>query len=327
MHSTHSTKNLTVLTAAVLLSLLVAAIPAQAQQKELRKVHVIWFVPDPAVIVAKSRGLFTAEGLDVETTVTGSSTQQMRGISNGTYDIASTAFDNVLAWSGKEGAEIVAAAQTADTIVLPLFVRPEIRSWNDLRGRKLAVDAVDTAFALVLRRILLVNGLDLKRGDYELVAVGATGRRLESMKRGDTFAAIINAPVDAQATAAGMVRMDYQREVLQDYSGGVWAVNRAWAQSHKNELVGFLRAWLAGNRWAKDPANREEAIRLVTAGGGLSPQAAAGLLSRLPKDGALNMTGLKAVLDLRTQFGFTLPKGSSLEPYYDLSYYREAQGR
>ena len=70
----------------------------------------------------------------------------------------------------------MAVAQISDRTVLPVFVRPEIKSWSDLKGKKLAADAPDTAFALVLRRVLLANGLDLNRGDYEQVAVGADGQ-------------------------------------------------------------------------------------------------------------------------------------------------------
>src|SRR4249920_309522 len=90
----------------------------------------------------------------------------MRGLSEGAWQIVSTAFDNVLGWSGREGAEIVAIAQVSQGIALPVYVRPEIKSWTDLRGKKLAVDAVDTAYALVLRRIILEHGLDFDRGDY-----------------------------------------------------------------------------------------------------------------------------------------------------------------
>ncbi len=134
-----------------------------AQQKELRKLRLNVFRTDAATAAARVRGLFATEGLEVAITTTPNSTDQMRGISNGTYEIASTGFDNVLAWSGREGAEIVAIAQISDRTVLPVFVRPEIKSWSDLKGKKLAADAVDTAFALVLRRILLANGLDLNR--------------------------------------------------------------------------------------------------------------------------------------------------------------------
>lgn len=284
----------------------------------------IVFNVDAATIIARSRGLFASEGVNVEVTITPNSTEQMRGLSTGKWDLASTAFDNVLAWSGREGAEIVAVAQAAAGILLPVYVRPEIRSWDELRGKKLAVDAVDTAYALVLRRILLSHGLNFNRKDYELVPAGATGHRLESMKRGETFAGILNPPWDAQATEAGMVRLADHREVLPQYPGGVIAVSRTWAQAHRNELTCFLRAWLAGGRWAQDPANREETLTLIAADQKLDRDAAAARLAQLPPDARLNLSGLQSVLDLRIQFGFTLPMGADLKRYYDLSFYREA---
>ena len=289
--------------------------------------RVITFTTDAATVIALQRGSFAAEGLKVELTVTPDSTTQMRGLSAGTWDIASTAFDNVLAWSGREGAEIVTMAQPKDEIILPMIVRPEIRDWNDLRGRRLAADAVDTAYALVLRSILLAHGLDLKRGDYELVAKGAWRQRLESMIRGETFAAIINVPGDFQAVAAGMVRFADQREVLPSYQGTVWAVTRAWGQSHRDELVNFLRIWLKSVRWTNDPANREEAIRLIAEGLGVNPSGATTLLEEVSANGALNLAGIKSVLGLRVQFDLTPPMGPDIERYYDLSYYQAALGR
>ena len=310
------------ITAALLMTSLTP--PALSQQKELAKVHVIWFSPDPVMTIAKARGLFAAEGIELQVTRTGSSTQQMRGLSQGTYDIGSTAFDNVLAWSGKEGAEIVAVAQTADRVILPLFVRPEIKTWNDLKGKKLAVDAVDTAFALVLRRILLNNGLDLKRGDYELVPAGAPAQRVESMKRGDTYAGIINIPVDVQAKAAGLIPFQYQTEFLKDYPGTVLAVNRAWARGHRKELVGFLRAWRSALPWSKDPANRDAAIKLIVGETKMSLESASRLLSLSPKDGLVNMSGAKTVLDIRNELAAPPLKGPALQAYVDLSYFKEA---
>ncbi len=308
------------------MSLLLFMTPGEPQGP-LSRSRVNVFRIDAATIAARSQGLFAAEGLELEITVTSSSTQQMRGLSNRSYEIVNTAFDNVLAWSGKEGAEIVAVAQASDRISSPLFVRPEIKSWSDLRGKKIAVDAIDTAFALVLRRMLLAHGLDFSHGDYELQAVGATEPRLMSMKRGGTVAAILNPPFDAEATEAGMVRLGDSSEVLPNYPDSVWAVNRAWAEGHRRDLVGFLRAWLAGARWVREPANRETSIKLISAELKLAPQAAAGVIRRVSVSGALNLPGLQSVLDLRTQFGFRLPMGALLERYHDPSYYREAVGR
>ena len=176
----------------------------------MRKLRLNVFRLDAATVAARAQGLFAKEGLEVESIVTLNSTEQMRGLSQGRFDIVSTAFDNVLAWSGREGAEIVAIAQISDKTVLPVFVRPEIKTWSDLKGKKLAADAVDTAFALVLRRVLLANGLDMTKGDYELLALGTTGARLESMIKGETFAGVLNSPFDGKALEAGMRRMgDY----------------------------------------------------------------------------------------------------------------------
>jgi len=298
-----------------------------AQAKELKKIHLNVFRTDAATVAARVHGFFAAEGLDVEVTATPNSTDQMRGVSQGKFEIVSTAFDNVLAWSGREGAEIVAVAQISDKTVLPVFVRPEIKAWSDLKGKKLAADAVDTAFALVLRRVLLANGLDLNRGDYELVAVGATGQRLESMIKGETFAGILNTPFDAKALSAGMRRIGDSKEVLPDYPNTILAVNREWGQKNRDTLVNYLRAWLKGMSWVKDPANREAAIKTVGAELKLNPKQAADSVDELSLTGNLNLPGLQVVLELRNQFGFKLAKGDKLPAYFDAAYFNAARGK
>jgi ABC-type nitrate/sulfonate/bicarbonate transport system substrate-binding protein len=302
-----------------------AALPAQT--KELKKISLSVFRVDAATAVARARGLFAGEGLGVDITLTPNSTAQMRGLSKGEFQLASTAFDNVLAWSGREGAEIIAVAQISDRTVLPVFVRPEIKTWSDLKGKKLAADAVDTAFALVLRRVLLANGLDLTRGDYELVAVGATGQRLESMTKGETFAGILTSPFDTKAEAAGMRRIGDSKEALPDYPNTIWAANREWAQKNREVLVAYLRAWRAGGRWVQDSANRQEALNLVASEVKLNPKAAAASIEELSTTGKLNLPGLETVLKLRTDFGFKLNKGEKLVTYYDTDYFSAAAGK
>lgn len=302
--------------------LLLAAGPSQQSGasggSKLRPIRVIVFTPDAATVAARARGLFAVEGLDVELIVTPNSTVQMRGLSDGTYDIAFTAFDNVLAWSGREGAEIVAIAQVEASPTLPVFARPEVASWEDLRGRPLAVDAVDTAFALVLRAILLAQGLDLERGDYTLVPVGATQARFASITQGDTVAGILNPPWDARAREAGLRYLGDQREVLPHYPGTVIAVNRTWARANSDLVRGFLRGWRAGRQWVAD--HPDEAQRLLAAELNVSPEVAADRLHQLLVRPELDLAGLQSVLDLRLQFGYQLPMGPELARYVDRSY-------
>jgi len=282
------------------------------------------FNVDAALAAGRAKGFFAAKNLDVEVMVTPNSTDQMRGLGKGSWQIVSTAFDNVLGWSGREGAEIVAISHVALANTLPVYVRPEINTWDDLRGKAMAVDAVDTAYALVLRRVLLAHGLEMDRGDYTLIPKGTTGYRLDSMIQGETFAGVLNPPWDRKAEAGGMKRFADHREVLPDYPGGVYAVNRRWANENRNPVVRYLGAWNEALRWARDESNRDQAIEYLAEAEKIDEQAAANRLRQLPQNGQLNLAGLQTVLDLRVRFGLTPPMGMDLTKYIDESWYQEA---
>jgi ABC-type nitrate/sulfonate/bicarbonate transport system substrate-binding protein len=280
------------------------------------------FNVDAALAVGRANGFFTANGLDVEVMVTPNSTDQMRGLGKGLWQIVSTAFDNVLGWSGREGVEIVAVAQVSQGITLPVYVRPEIKSWEDLRGKQLAVDAVDTAYALVLRRVLQAHGLEMERGDYNLIPKGTTGFRLDSMTKGETFAGILNPPWDKKAEAQGHARFADHREVLPDYPGGVFAVSRQWGAAQRELLSKFLNVWDEALHWAHEAKNRDEAVEALAEAEKIDENAAANRLRQLPRSGDLKLAGLQTVLDLRVRFNLTPLLGNDLKSYYDVQYYR-----
>jgi ABC-type nitrate/sulfonate/bicarbonate transport system substrate-binding protein len=145
------------------------------------------------------------------------------------------------------------------------------------------------------------------------------------MIKGETFAGILNPPFDAKALAAGMRRIGDSKEVLPDYPNTIFAVNREWGQKNRDTLVSYLRAWLKGMSWVKDPANREAAIKAVGAELKLNPKQAAESVDELSRTGNLNLPGLQVVLDLRNQFGFKLIKGDKLPVYYDAAYFNAAR--
>lgn len=287
---------------------------------DLRTVRLISFGASPVVTAGTLHGSFERQGLAIDHTETPNSTVQMRGLSTGEFDIASTAFDNVLAWSGREGAEIVAIAPAGQGIVLPVVVRPEINDWEDLRGKPLAVDAVDTAFALVLRRVLQAHGLDLDAGDYEFVPAGATGYRFESMEKGETFAAVLNPPWNQRAIEAGMKAFGDHREVLPNYPGGVYAVSRKFAEENKDVVVGFLKGLVEASNWIADPATADLAAKRLAAESGSPEDEVKSRLGRITPDMTINREGLEVVLDLRVRFGLTPPMGPDLSVYVDSSY-------
>src|SRR5919202_5638314 len=115
-------------------------------------IRLIAFSRPVALLAAQAKGLFEREGLSVEVELTRGSIEQIRGLLEGKWDIAHTAADNVMAYVDREGADLFVFAVVDLGVGQTLVVRPDVTSFTDLRGRPLAVDALDTGYAFVLRR-------------------------------------------------------------------------------------------------------------------------------------------------------------------------------
>ena len=301
-----------------------------AQQKELHQIALLnVFRTDAATVAARARGLFAAEGLEVAITTTPNSTDQMRGIQQRSLrrlrQRASTT-----CWLGpsREGAEIVAVAQISDRTVSAGFrVVPRSKA-GAISGAR------SSRLTLSTRRLHWCSGASSSRTVWISIAATMSSSRWappvsgsSPWSRAKRFAGILNPPFDAKAIDAGMRRIGDSREVLPDYPNTIFAVNREWGRKNRDVLVAYLRAWLAGMRWVKDPANREEAVKLVGSELKLSPKAAAESVEELSPTGKLNLPGLETVLKLRTQFGFKLNMGDKLATYYDADYSSAAAGK
>src|ERR1700722_2466737 len=126
--------------------------------------------------VAEDTGLFAREHLAVKLSPTPNSVDLVQSLINNDQDIAIAAFDNVVAY--QEGQGEVQLSATPDFFAfmsfsrgtIRLVVNPDVKTYDDLRGKTLGVDAVATGYSLVLQKLLQLGGL--KANDYRLEAVG-----------------------------------------------------------------------------------------------------------------------------------------------------------
>src|SRR3954465_2603185 len=117
-------------------------------------IRVIAFpgAPNLPTFAAVAHGFFRAQGLAVEVSTTPSSVFQAQKIAAGEFDIAFTAFDNVVAYCEGQGAPDgghpdYAVIMGATQLELGFVVAPEIKSYPDLKGKSIALDALSTGFA------------------------------------------------------------------------------------------------------------------------------------------------------------------------------------
>jgi ABC-type nitrate/sulfonate/bicarbonate transport system substrate-binding protein len=291
------------------------------------------------VWVAQEKGLFAKNGLDVKVTPTPSSVFQLTNLIDGKFDIAMTAIDNLIAYREGQGEEPkigpdLFAFMGGDNGFLRLVTVPEVRTFGDLRGKTLSVDALTTGYAFVLLEILERNGLMHGR-DYSTVSAGGVLQRFQALMEKKHAGTLLLSPFEVQAEAKGFNRLANAIDVLGRYQGLVGGARKSWADVNRGAVVGYIRAFSEAVDWLYDPANKAEAIAIFLKN---LPQAGAQgaetsyrvLLS--PTDGfqrkaRIDLEGVDTVLKLRSKYGKPQKTLSDPAKYYDDSFYRAAMAR
>ena len=281
------------------------------------------------------QGFFAKEGLAVTAEATSGSVAQITAMLDDRYQIGFGGLDDVIAYDVGQGevpvkhkADLFAFMGT-DSGSLHLVTAPDVPNIKALKGRTVAVDAKTTGFAFVLYRIAALNGL--KPGDYDVLSVGSSQKRLEALSQGRAQAAVMFKPVADQLAAKGFHDLMPISDVLPHYQAAVALARRSWALPHRRALVGFIRGYIAASRWFLDPANKDGAIALlVKYTPGASPQAAAGVyaaavaFANAAAIGRIDRAGVATAVSLRETYGEPRKKLGDPRQFYDLSYYRAA---
>jgi ABC-type nitrate/sulfonate/bicarbonate transport system substrate-binding protein len=286
--------------------------------------------------VAQDKGLFACNGVDVHLVYTPNSVQQMTGLIEGTFDIAMTAIDNVIAYMEGQGE---AAANVAPDVVavmgsssgfLSLIVASDVKTFDDLRGKTLSVDAMTTGYAFTLRKMLEKGGLN--ESDYRLVKVGGMRERYEALIARKQAGTLLVPPFTLAAGDEGLNELATALGMFRHFQGGVAAVRPRWAAANRHALIGFIRANLAALDWLYEANNEAEALQILRhhlPGTSLAVAEKSVRVLLHPVGGfarraEIDINGVKTVMEIRSQYAE--PRKALTDParYYDLTYYRAA---
>lgn len=312
-----------------------------AAQPQLKPLSVIVFPGgfNLPLWAAERQGFFEANGVRVTLTPTPSSTFQMQGLAEGRFDIAMTAFDNVVAYQEGQGEAKIPpnpdmfAFMGSDNGFLSVVGGRDIKSFAELKGKKLSVDALTTGYAFVLREMLARNKIAESEVTFER-AGGVMGRFQELLK-GNHAATVLITPFDLLAMNKGHPQLARADEHLGAYQGVVAASRRSWAKQNEQALVGFVRAYHAGVGFLYEQANREIAEALLVANvramtPTLARQSLGVLLNEKSgffRDVRLDPKGMQTVLALRSKFSEARRTLSDPAKYIDASYRDKALAR
>jgi ABC-type nitrate/sulfonate/bicarbonate transport system substrate-binding protein len=282
------------------------------------------------IYMAIERGDFARRGIKPELQFTPNSTQQREGLAAGKFEIAVAAVDNAVAVIevAKQNAVIVAGG---DGGMNEMMVRPDITRAADVRGKTFVVDAPNTAYALIGRKIFKNAGL-VDGKDYQLNPLGGTEARTKSLETPAGPATMLNPPWTFVAKERGAKSLGRTIDLFGPYQASGVYVMRPWAAANAGALERFLGAYIDGCRATLSSANRaqvldvlQKSFQLDKAKAELTYEALTTPGHGLNKDCAMNMEGFKNVLALRAemegQWGGVAP---APDRFMDLSYYQRA---
>jgi ABC-type nitrate/sulfonate/bicarbonate transport system substrate-binding protein len=287
-------------------------------------VAVFRSVQNLPVFAAKSKGFYSRHRVDVDIHFVSDSNDLRGGLASGRYEVAHSAIDNAFALKDSSEADVAVVAG-GDNSMNSLFVQPDIGSLADIKGKVVAVDAVNTAYAFQLYEMLRQKGLE--KHEYVVKSVGGTNLRMAAMKEDKSLvASMMSPPFSILAMKCGLKEVASVQDTLGPYQGATTFVTRKWAADNAEVLVQYLKGDIEGFRWVLDPTNRSEAIALIEEWLKISPDIASesydAMSGGFSIDGQIDLSGVQTVLDLRARYGDGKPEAA--ERYLDFSYYQQA---
>lgn len=286
--------------------------------------------------VAQEHGLFAQEGTSIAISPTPNSVFLVKSLMQGDQDIALSNFDNIVGY--QEGQGEVTLSEAPDFFAfmgfsrgsVRLVVNPQIKSFADLEGKTLGVDAVATGYSLALRKMLRLSGL--ADGAYTLESIGGTAMRARALMENKIAGTILTTPLELVPESRGFRRLANLADVVGPYQTIVGMARRSWAARHSDALIGFARAAVNAIEWLFDARNRIDVARIYRQHLPEASEAAAlaavdAMLREregFSRGGSLDPEGMATVLRIRSEFGRPPRQLDDPHRYIDETYLRAA---
>lgn len=236
----------------ILIGFLAAFGLAQQTAAQLRYVPV--GIPSISIssgsfIVAKEAGFYKEEGLNVDLVVMRGA-PAIQGLIGGTVPFASSGGAGLLPIV--RGAPLRIIFTTFSRPMFWVYSKPEIRTVEELRGKKIGVSSIGSGPDTLLRSMLKKHGLDGGR-DTVILSTGPGTARFFALKTGVTDAAVLNEQAALMAQESGLRQLFSftKGEEFVEVQGSI-VLRESLLESDPVFVEKFARATLKGALYLKD---------------------------------------------------------------------------
>jgi NitT/TauT family transport system substrate-binding protein len=269
------------------------------------------------MFLAREKGYFQTEGLDVELILMTASVANM-ALMGGNVDFISSGPSAIAAII--RGAPLKFVFVCFNRPMHWLYGKPEIKDVQGLKGKKIGVSAIGGSAQFLVQEILKRHALDPAR-DVTILGVGTTANRYAALKAGSIDATNLTPPLNFKAEEDGL--RELVAYVKQDYlvePAGAIIVKDHLFQSDPQLLEKFVRGTLKGLLYIRQ--NRSGTIPVLAKLMKINTDLAAKIydlvLPGLTVDGSLDPEFQRKVLDFTTRVQGIKEPGA-VEKVYDFT--------
>ncbi|HYT57491.1 MAG TPA: ABC transporter substrate-binding protein [Verrucomicrobiae bacterium] len=205
--------------------------------------------------VAKERGFFREEGLDVELIVMQAIQTIQATLGNSTQFASAT---GSAVSSAVRGADIKVILAVTDRPSFDLIVQPNITSVQQLRGKKIGTGGVGSLAEILARRILEVNGV--RPEEVAILATGPSHVTYLSLKAKVIDAAPLQMPLTFTAQDEGFRKLVDAGDVYRAVQGGL-ATTKTMLSEQPELVTKVVRAMMRAIRLIK--SDRKYGIEFI----------------------------------------------------------------
>jgi NitT/TauT family transport system substrate-binding protein len=158
-----------------------------------------------------------------------------------------------------QGADIALLSANNPTMHFSLYVAPEIKKAEDLRGKTAGISRFGSASDFSIRYIF--KSMNLAERDVTIVQIGDNPSRLAALKTKAIQATVFTTPNTVRARKAGFVSLVDAYKLGLKFQGSGIAATGAFLRDHRPVVEQFVKGFLEGVAYAK--THKEESLPLI----------------------------------------------------------------
>ena len=206
---------------------------------------------------AVNRGYFKKQGLDVQLITVRQSDVIIAATVGGELNFMDIIPTAILA--SVRGLPIRTIAVVLKRAPYVLIGQPNVRSPEELKGKRIGVSSVGGMSAYLVREIIARNGLNPDR-DVTFLAIGGTSARTAALFGGTIDAALVVAPDNYALERKGYRRLLMASDYVNYPLSGV-AASADFLAKNKAVAISFLKGLLEGAKFARE--NKSDTLSFI----------------------------------------------------------------